>query len=219
MVSCSVCVLICLACCFVLSAVFNLSFPDVGVFCVQYWRSISFGKSKPQVYYFYSVLFMSAGLFYQCSISVLAALCWELCCLAKKYALSYVSGSSVLCCVFCFVLFCGCSVYLQVIVLKKHFSAYDKLSSVELENVGSIDAVPSKNCLAHISSTTRRSVERAFVSDANPQLAGQVTSVDSPKVANSGNGESENLERKDSSGECTEQDKDLQSSLSAMSSD
>ncbi|KAI7979353.1 hypothetical protein LOK49_Contig379G00004 [Camellia lanceoleosa] len=55
--------------------------------------------------------------------------------------------------------------------------------------------------------------------DANPQLVGQVTPVDFPKVASLGNGESENLVRKDSSGECTKQDEDLQSSLSAMSSD
>ncbi|CAL5325281.1 unnamed protein product [Camellia sinensis] len=144
----------------------------------------------------------------------------------------------------------------NVAVLKEHFSAYGELSSVELEDVESIDAVASKNCSALISFTTRRSAERAFASgecwqghnlqfmwlasgnssidndarddpptasivpqDANPQPAGQVTPIDSPKVATSGNGESKNLERKDSSGESTERDEDLKSSSSAMSSD
>uniref|UniRef100_A0A5B6ZEI2 Putative zinc finger CCCH domain-containing protein 41 n=1 Tax=Davidia involucrata TaxID=16924 RepID=A0A5B6ZEI2_DAVIN len=51
----------------------------------------------------------------------------------------------------------------NVSVLKEHFSMYGDLSTIELEDLESSDSEAFKNCSAHISFTTRRSAERAFV--------------------------------------------------------
>ena len=60
---------------------------------------------------------------------------------------------------------------------------------------------------------------RENASSASNPPARQVAPIDSPKVDDAGNAESELLVRKDSFGECMERDEDLHSSSSAMSHD
>lgn len=58
--------------------------------------------------------------------------------------------------------------FADVAVLKEHFSSYGDLASVELEDgevhEGDNGSDASKNCQVHVSFTTRRSAERAFLS-------------------------------------------------------
>ncbi|GFS35478.1 zinc finger (CCCH-type) family protein [Actinidia rufa] len=104
-----------------------------------------------------------------------------------------------------------------VAVLKEHFSAYGELSVVELEDVESSDSVGYDLpfiWLAPTNSSNDNSVREKpssasnIPSDANVQPTREVAPVDPHKVSASGNGEAEILERKESSGECTERNED-----------
>ncbi|XP_077244241.1 zinc finger CCCH domain-containing protein 27-like [Tasmannia lanceolata] len=57
--------------------------------------------------------------------------------------------------------------FVNVAVLKEHFSSFGDLSTVELEDAdfcaGSVGLKASQNCSAHITFKTRRSAERAFL--------------------------------------------------------
>ena len=105
--------------------------------------------------------------------------------------------------------------------MKEHFSTFGALSNVELEDLEPNDSEASKICSAHISFTTRRSAEKAFVNGKcwqgnNLQFMWLTSSNSrsdrgvSQEAAASRSGESENIERKRS-------DEDLQSSSSGRS--
>lgn len=121
--------------------------------------------------------------------------------------------------------------------MKEHFSTYGDLSTVDLvdsesQNVGD-DSSASKTS-ARISFTKRRSAELAFLkgrswnghnlsflwlpsNNSNPSPPSKDSSDD--KTAIKRDGESENLERRESGAEYMERDEDLQTSLTAMSSE